>query len=161
MRIHRAIIRTESGRKVAVWDDGGVYRFLVGGPLTPDMLMKILEAVTQALERSGDPPAGKPPTEELWRLLDTRIDERLELSVRAANRLQNRGLIYIGEIVGCSEEELLQIKGMGKISVGDIRTELKRIHPYLDVPRYGSRHGRRRERIIVTDGWMRPDKRAK
>ncbi len=156
MQILSASIRTESGRTIEVREDSGVYRFVVSGPMAPGLVLDLLTATTAVIERSGDAPKGKPPTEELWRLLDMRVDE-LCISVRPANCLQNAHIIYIGEIVSSSEKELLKIKGMGKGSIADIRRGLKEVHPYLDIPSYDRKY----PRVVFTDGWLRPNKRQR
>ena len=51
------------------------------------------------------------------------VDE-LELSVRAANCLENAGIRYIGELVIRTEAEMLKTKNFGRKTLNEIKTSL-------------------------------------
>jgi DNA-directed RNA polymerase subunit alpha len=50
--------------------------------------------------------------------------EELELSVRAANCLQNADIKYIGELVQRTEAEMLKTKNFGRKSLNEIKEML-------------------------------------
>jgi hypothetical protein len=52
---------------------------------------------------------------------------RLELSVRAANCLQNGNVVLLGELVQLEEADLLRLKNLGCKSVKDIKAALERV----------------------------------
>lgn len=64
-------------------------------------------------ERSGK---GVAPNENLFKTVDS-----LELSVRAANCLENANIKYIGELVTKSEQEMLKTKNFGRKSLNEIK----------------------------------------
>jgi DNA-directed RNA polymerase subunit alpha len=61
----------------------------------------------------------EPVNESLYRTVD-----ELELSVRAANCLQNAGIKFIGELVQRSEAEMLKTKNFGRKSLKEIKDVL-------------------------------------
>lgn len=62
--------------------------------------------------------------EELNPALYTRIEE-LELSVRSANCLKTENIVYIGDLVSWSEQELLKMPNFGRKSLNEIKKALK------------------------------------
>ncbi len=108
-----------------VWTDGSV---------TPEeavsLAAKILQDqlsafVTFEEEAPKEVPAAEPqPTlnENLFRSV-----AELELSVRAANCLQNAGIKYIGELVQKTEQEMLKTKNFGRKSLNEIKEILRQM----------------------------------
>ena len=62
-------------------------------------------------------------TNQLNRYLLKKVDE-LELSVRSANCLKNDNIIYIGDLVGKSEAEMLRTPNFGRKSLNEIKEVL-------------------------------------
>ena len=60
---------------------------------------------------------------QLNRYLLKKVDE-LELSVRSANCLKNDNIIYIGDLVGKSEAEMLRTPNFGRKSLNEIKEVL-------------------------------------
>lgn len=79
------------------------------------------EFVTHSLPASTYERCAVP--EELWRALVLPL-EALDLSVRAANCLENMGVRSIGELVRKTEGELLKTPNMGRKTVREIREQL-------------------------------------
>jgi len=67
-------------------------------------------------EISGD-------TQQINRYLLKKVDE-LELSVRSANCLKNDNIIYIGDLVGKTEAEMLRTPNFGRKSLNEIKEVL-------------------------------------
>ncbi|WP_375395211.1 DNA-directed RNA polymerase subunit alpha [uncultured Sphingomonas sp.] len=67
-------------------------------------------------ETSGD-------TQQINRYLLKKVDE-LELSVRSANCLKNDNIIYIGDLVGKTEAEMLRTPNFGRKSLNEIKEVL-------------------------------------
>ena len=62
-------------------------------------------------------------TNQLNRYLLKKVDE-LELSVRSANCLKNDNIIYIGDLVGKTEAEMLRTPNFGRKSLNEIKEVL-------------------------------------
>lgn len=77
------------------------------------------------------------------------IDE-LELSVRAANCLENAGIRYIGELVTKSEAELLKTKNFGRKSLNEIKDILAEMGLHLGMKLEGFDPATLRERDFKT-----------
>ena len=73
-------------------------------------------APTSSGEVSGD-------TQQINRYLLKKVDE-LELSVRSANCLKNDNIIYIGDLVGKTEAEMLRTPNFGRKSLNEIKEVL-------------------------------------
>ncbi len=69
-----------------------------------------------AAEITGD-------TQQINRYLLKKVDE-LELSVRSANCLKNDNIIYIGDLVGKTEAEMLRTPNFGRKSLNEIKEVL-------------------------------------
>ena len=69
----------------------------------------------------GDAPVGD--TQQINRYLLKKVDE-LELSVRSANCLKNDNIIYIGDLVGKTEAEMLRTPNFGRKSLNEIKEVL-------------------------------------
>ncbi|MBD8470385.1 DNA-directed RNA polymerase subunit alpha [Sphingomonas sp. CFBP 8765] len=69
----------------------------------------------------GSEPAGD--TQQINRYLLKKVDE-LELSVRSANCLKNDNIIYIGDLVGKTEAEMLRTPNFGRKSLNEIKEVL-------------------------------------
>ena len=70
----------------------------------------------QTAEITGD-------TQQINRYLLKKVDE-LELSVRSANCLKNDNIIYIGDLVGKTEAEMLRTPNFGRKSLNEIKEVL-------------------------------------
>ncbi|WP_419809475.1 DNA-directed RNA polymerase subunit alpha [Sphingomonas sp.] len=70
----------------------------------------------QTTEITGD-------TQQINRYLLKKVDE-LELSVRSANCLKNDNIIYIGDLVGKTEAEMLRTPNFGRKSLNEIKEVL-------------------------------------
>jgi DNA-directed RNA polymerase subunit alpha len=68
-------------------------------------------------------PTTESDTNQLNRYLLKKVDE-LELSVRSANCLKNDNIIYIGDLVGKSEAEMLRTPNFGRKSLNEIKEVL-------------------------------------
>ena len=82
--------------------------------------------VHQLRGAAGEPrnrPVHRPPSEALNENLFRPVEE-LELSVRAANCLQNADIKYIGELVQKTEAEMLKTKNFGRKSLNEIKEML-------------------------------------
>ena len=73
-------------------------------------------AAPTASESSSD-------TNHINRYLLKKVDE-LELSVRSANCLKNDNIIYIGDLVGKTEAEMLRTPNFGRKSLNEIKEVL-------------------------------------
>ena len=74
-----------------------------------------------AAPAAGAEPAGD--TAQINRYLLKKVDE-LELSVRSANCLKNDNIIYIGDLVGKTEAEMLRTPNFGRKSLNEIKEVL-------------------------------------
>jgi len=74
-----------------------------------------------AVPVAGAEPAGD--TQQINRYLLKKVDE-LELSVRSANCLKNDNIIYIGDLVGKTEAEMLRTPNFGRKSLNEIKEVL-------------------------------------
>ena len=81
----------------------------------------------------GAEPAGD--TQQINRYLLKKVDE-LELSVRSANCLKNDNIIYIGDLVGKTEAEMLRTPNFGRKSLNEIKEVLAAmgLHLGMDIP---------------------------
>jgi DNA-directed RNA polymerase subunit alpha len=50
--------------------------------------------------------------------------ERLPISVRTSYGLRNADIKYVGELVQCTEEELLEIENFGRKSLNEVKAIL-------------------------------------
>ena len=88
------------------FDEGQVIRSAPIGHAVP----------TPVAEVTGD-------TQQINRYLLKKVDE-LELSVRSANCLKNDNIIYIGDLVGKTEAEMLRTPNFGRKSLNEIKEVL-------------------------------------
>ena len=74
---------------------------------------------------NAQPGRGQPAgdTQQINRYLLKKVDE-LELSVRSANCLKNDNIIYIGDLVGKTEAEMLRTPNFGRKSLNEIKEVL-------------------------------------
>ncbi|MES2614297.1 MAG: DNA-directed RNA polymerase subunit alpha [Bdellovibrionota bacterium] len=86
--------------------------------------------------------------------IDARLNENLyksvdelELSVRAANCLENAGIRYIGELVIRSESEMLKTKNFGRKTLNEIKDLLSEMGLHLGMKIDGLDSTKLRERI--------------
>jgi DNA-directed RNA polymerase subunit alpha len=76
-----------------------------------------------AMPSTVTPSAVESDTNQLNRYLLKKVDE-LELSVRSANCLKNDNIIYIGDLVGKTEAEMLRTPNFGRKSLNEIKEVL-------------------------------------
>jgi DNA-directed RNA polymerase subunit alpha len=74
------------------------------------------------------------------------VDE-LELSVRAANCLENAGIRFIGELVMRSEHEMMKTKNFGRKTLNEIKDMLAELGLHLGMKLEGFDPNRIRERV--------------
>lgn len=109
------------------------------GAVTPEdavaFAARILQDQTQAFINFEEPEE-RPKEKEggvenaLMRNLLKRVDE-LELSVRSANCLKNENIVYIGDLVQKSEQDLLKTPNFGRKSLNEIRAVLEGMSLHL------------------------------
>jgi DNA-directed RNA polymerase subunit alpha len=101
------------------------------GRILQDQLALFVHFDDSAVTRSAPvgvaaPAAGAEPvsdTQQINRYLLKKVDE-LELSVRSANCLKNDNIIYIGDLVGKTEAEMLRTPNFGRKSLNEIKEVL-------------------------------------
>ena len=110
-----------------IWTDGRV---------TPEdalvqasaILQKHLEVFAgfhkQEVEFEEDKTAEDQERQRLRKLLNMSVNE-IELSVRAANCLNNAGITTIGQLAMKTEQEMLKYRNFGKKSLNEIKEKLK------------------------------------
>ncbi len=111
-----------------VWTDGRV---------TPDEALKTAAAVLRrhldvfvdysnvdALEFDDSEKKGADERERLRKLLNMSVNE-IELSVRAANCLNNANISTVGELVQKTEADMLKYRNFGKKSLNEIKDKMK------------------------------------
>ncbi len=108
------------------------------GRITPDEAMKdaavILKHHIDLFDKINDQEiefesAGKEVSEEqnrLRKLLNMSVNE-IELSVRAANCLNNANITTVGELAMKSEQEMLKYRNFGKKSLNEIKSKLEQL----------------------------------
>ena len=111
-----------------VWTDGRV---------TPDDALKTAAAVLrrhldvfvdysneESLEFDDSEKKGADERERLRKLLNMSVNE-IELSVRAANCLNNANITTVGELAQKTEADMLKYRNFGKKSLNEIKDKLK------------------------------------
>ena len=114
-----------------IWTDGRV---------TPDDALKTAAAVLrrhldvfvdyaeeEILEFEDDDKKGSDDRERLRKLLNMSVNE-IELSVRAANCLNNANIATVGELVSKTEADMLKYRNFGKKSLTEIKDKLKELN---------------------------------
>ena len=113
-----------------VWTDGRV---------TPDDALKTAAAVLRrhldvfvdysnddALEFDADDRKGADERERLRKLLNMSVNE-IELSVRAANCLNNANITTVGELAQKTEADMLKYRNFGRKSLNEIKEKMKEL----------------------------------
>ena len=113
-----------------IWTDGRV---------TPDEALKTAAAVLrrhldvfvdyaqeEILEFEEGDSKGSDERERLRKLLNMSVNE-IELSVRAANCLNNANIATVGELVSKTEADMLKYRNFGKKSLTEIKDKLKEL----------------------------------
>lgn len=113
-----------------IWTDGRV---------SPDDALKTAAAVLrrhldvfvdysneEALEFDDAEKKGADERERLRKLLNMSVNE-IELSVRAANCLNNASIATVGELVQKSEADMLKYRNFGKKSLNEIKDKMKEL----------------------------------
>ena len=134
--IKTTLPKAKEARKLAeklvldVWTDGRV---------TPDDALKTAAAVLrrhldvfvdyaeeEILEFEDSDSKGSDERERLRKLLNMSVNE-IELSVRAANCLNNASIATVGELVSKTEADMLKYRNFGKKSLTEIKDKLKEL----------------------------------
>ena len=113
-----------------VWTDGRV---------TPDDALKTAAAVLrrhldvfvdysndEALEFDAEDRKGADERERLRKLLNMSVNE-IELSVRAANCLNNANITTVGELAQKTEADMLKYRNFGRKSLNEIKEKMKEL----------------------------------
>ena len=76
------------------------------------------------------------PTEPVFNKNLLRKVDELELSVRSANCLKNDNIIYIGDLVQKTEQEMLRTPNFGRKSLNEIKEVLSHmgLHLGMEIP---------------------------
>jgi DNA-directed RNA polymerase subunit alpha len=115
--------RTDYDRlTIEVWTDGSVRpedAMAYAARILQDQLSIFINFEEQPEAETAPTAASEALNENLFRPV-----EELELSVRAANCLQNADIKYIGELVQKTEAEMLKTKNFGRKSLNEIKEML-------------------------------------
>jgi len=119
--------RTDYDRLVLeVWTDGSVHpEDAVGyaARIVQDQLQVFIKFEEVATEDRAEEGGPMRLNESLFRPVD-----ELELSVRAANCLQNAGIRYVGELVHKTEQEMLKTRNFGRKSLNELKELLREMN---------------------------------
>jgi DNA-directed RNA polymerase subunit alpha len=119
--------RTDYDRLVLeVWTDGSVRPENAVGyaaRILQDQLSIFVNFEESAIEERRDDRGAGDLNENLFRPVD-----ELELSVRAANCLQNADIKYIGELVQRTEHEMLKTRNFGRKSLNEFKEILREMN---------------------------------
>lgn len=108
------------------------------GRITPDEALKqaasilkhhldVFDALNAApVEFENEQAQADEDQNKLRKLLNMSVNE-IELSVRAANCLNNANILTVGELATKSEAEMLKFRNFGKKSLGEIRAKLEQL----------------------------------
>ena len=83
-----------------------------------------VRSVSDALEFDDSEKKGADERERLRKLLNMSVNE-IELSVRAANCLNNANITTVGELAQKTEADMLKYRNFGKKSLNEIKDKLK------------------------------------
>ncbi len=108
------------------------------GRITPDDALKQASAILKhhldvfdglnaaAVEFENEQQEANEDQNKLRKLLNMSVNE-IELSVRAANCLNNANILTVGELAMKSEAEMLKFRNFGKKSLGEIKAKLEQL----------------------------------
>lgn len=135
-RVNFAVENTRVGQRtdydklvIEVWTDGRV---------SPDDAMTMASGIlrhhldifvnfnNQAIEFEETEDQADAEREKLRRVLGMSVNE-IELSVRAANCLNNANITTVGELAQKSEQEMLRYRNFGKKSLNEIKAKLQEL----------------------------------
>jgi len=115
------------------------------GPVTPDhavaLAARILQDQLQLFINFEEPQAQvieeRPSELPFNKNLLRKVDE-LELSVRSANCLKNDNIVYIGDLVQKTEQEMLRTPNFGRKSLNEIKEVLAQmgLHLGMEIPNW-------------------------
>jgi DNA-directed RNA polymerase subunit alpha len=137
--VRRVAFRVENTRVGQVTDyDKLVLDVETDGTISPEdavgLAARILQDQLQTFINFEEPSTtaeAESPTEPVFnRNLLRKVDE-LELSVRSANCLKNDNIIYIGDLVQKSEQEMLRTPNFGRKSLNEIKEVLSTMGLHL------------------------------
>lgn len=115
------------------------------GRITPDDALKqaasilkhhidVFDALNAAdVEFENEQKAADEDQNKLRKLLNMSVNE-IELSVRAANCLNNANILTVGELAMKSESEMLKYRNFGKKSLAEIKAKLEQLGLALGTP---------------------------
>jgi DNA-directed RNA polymerase subunit alpha len=108
------------------------------GRITPDDALKQAASILKhhidvfdslnasAVEFENEQKAADDDQNKLRKLLNMSVNE-IELSVRAANCLNNANILTVGELAMKSESEMLKYRNFGKKSLNEIKLKLEQL----------------------------------
>ncbi|MEC9078168.1 MAG: DNA-directed RNA polymerase subunit alpha [Pseudomonadota bacterium] len=130
--VRRVSFRSDNTRVGQVTDyDKLILDVETNGALTPEdavaLSARVLQDQLQAFVNFDEPAEAPVPVEDVEpdfnKNLLRKVDE-LELSVRSANCLKNDNIVYIGDLVQKSEQEMLRTPNFGRKSLNEIKEVL-------------------------------------
>jgi len=133
--VRRVSYKVENTRVGQVTDyDKLVLEIETNGVVTPDdavaLAARVLQDQLQLFVNFEEPvtiPETAAPTEPAFNKNLLRKVDELELSVRSANCLKNDNIIYIGDLVQKSEQEMLRTPNFGRKSLNEIKEVLQQM----------------------------------
>ena len=144
--VRKVAFRVENTRVGQVTDyDKLIMEVETDGTITPDdslaLAARILQDQLQMFINFEEPTVAAvteaSPEAVFNKNLLRKVDE-LELSVRSANCLQNDNIIYIGDLVQKTEQEMLRTPNFGRKSLNEIKEVLSQmgLHLGMEIPEW-------------------------
>ena len=118
-----------------IWTDGRITpddALLQASAILRHHLDVFVDFDKNVIEFEETPAGGSEEKMKLKKLLNMSVNE-IELSVRAANCLNNANITTVGQLAQKTEEEMLKYRNFGKKSLNEIKDKLQQLRP-------GSRH---------------------
>jgi DNA-directed RNA polymerase subunit alpha len=115
---------------VEVWTDGRITpedAMLHGSAILMDQLRIFTDYNQEAIEFEEPRQAASQQDSALKKLLNMSVNE-IELSVRAANCLNNANITTVGQLALKSEAEMLKYRNFGKKSLNEIKDKLQQLN---------------------------------
>jgi DNA-directed RNA polymerase subunit alpha len=144
--VRRVAFRVDNTRVGQVTDyDKLIMEVETNGTVAPEdavaLAARILQDQLQTFINFEEPAAqqtAESPTEPVFNKNLLRKVDELELSVRSANCLKNDNIIYIGDLVQKSEQEMLRTPNFGRKSLNEIKEVLSQmgLHLGMEIPNW-------------------------
>jgi len=144
--VRRVAFRVDNTRVGQVTDyDKLIMEVETNGTVAPEdavaLAARILQDQLQTFINFEEPvaaQAAESPTEPVFNKNLLRKVDELELSVRSANCLKNDNIIYIGDLVQKSEQEMLRTPNFGRKSLNEIKEVLSQmgLHLGMEIPNW-------------------------